>query len=96
MCPLQDCCVGGIFYLHLAKKENTAATIFDKLRFDARHNALTLSFDAGFGVLVKQVLYFDRYTRLLAPELDVTQDQRLSVLNAQSDALNDAVDCMDI
>ena len=49
-----------------------------------------------FGVLVKQVLYFDRYTRLLAPELDVTQDQRLSVLNAQSDALNDAVDCMDI
>ena len=27
---------------------------FDKLRFDARHNALTLSFDAGFGVLVKK------------------------------------------
>jgi hypothetical protein len=25
----------------------------------------------------KQVLYFDRYTRLLAPELDVLSDQRL-------------------
>ena len=34
-----------------------------------------------FGVLLKQVLYFDRYTRLLAPELDVTTDDRLSVLS---------------
>ena len=48
-----------------------------------------------FGVLVKQVLYFDRYTRLLAPELDITQDDRLSVLSANDrgrDALSDAVD----
>ena len=36
-----------------------------------------------FGVLLKQVLYFDRYTRLLAPELDVTTDDRLSVLSSR-------------
>merc|ERR1712070_1096577 len=32
-----------------------------------------------FGILLKQVLYFDRYTRLLAPELDVLSDERLSI-----------------
>lgn len=30
-----------------------------------------------FGILLKQVLYFDRYTRLLAPEVDVLSDDRL-------------------
>lgn len=30
-----------------------------------------------FGLLIKQALYFDRYTRLLAPELDVMSDQRV-------------------
>jgi aarF domain-containing kinase len=30
-----------------------------------------------FGLLIKQALYFDRYTRLLAPELDVMTDDRV-------------------
>lgn len=32
-----------------------------------------------FGLLVKQMLYFDRYVRLLAPELQVLQDSRVSL-----------------
>jgi len=34
-----------------------------------------------FGLLVKQALYFDRYTRLLAPDVDVLRDDRLQFLN---------------
>lgn len=30
-----------------------------------------------FGLLIKQALYFDRYTKLLAPELDVMTDDRV-------------------
>mmetsp|Transcript_5107 Transcript_5107/g.9735 ORF Transcript_5107/g.9735 Transcript_5107/m.9735 type:complete len:595 (+) Transcript_5107:2-1786(+) len=30
-----------------------------------------------FGLLVKQALYFDRYTKLLAPQLDVMNDDRI-------------------
>ena len=32
-----------------------------------------------FGLLVKQALYFDRYTKLLAPELDVLSDDRIDL-----------------
>lgn len=32
-----------------------------------------------FGLLVKQALYFDRYTKALAPELDVLADDRISL-----------------
>lgn len=32
-----------------------------------------------FGLLVKQVLYFDRYVRLLAPELQVMEDSRVTL-----------------
>lgn len=37
-----------------------------------------------FGILLKQVLYFDRYTRLLAPELDFMEDDRLESLRSAS------------
>merc|ERR1712025_754745 len=30
-----------------------------------------------FGLLVKQALYFDRYTKLLAPDLDLVRDDRV-------------------
>ena len=38
-----------------------------------------IRFPREFALLVKQVLYFDRYTRLLAPDLDVLNDERLSM-----------------
>ena len=36
-----------------------------------------IRFPREFALLVKQVLYFDRYTRLLAPDLDILADERL-------------------
>ena len=41
-----------------------------------------IRFPREFALLVKQVLYFDRYTRLLAPDLDVLSDERLSMNRA--------------
>jgi len=37
-----------------------------------------------FGLLVKQSLYFDRYLKILAPELDVVSDARVSGLGERS------------
>lgn len=38
-----------------------------------------IRFPREFALLIKQVLYFDRYTSLLAPELDVLNDERLAM-----------------
>lgn len=38
-----------------------------------------IRFPRAFALLVKQVLYFDRYTRILAPGLDVLSDERLTM-----------------
>jgi len=38
-----------------------------------------IRFPREFALLIKQVLYFDRYTSLLAPGLDVLNDERLSM-----------------
>jgi len=40
-----------------------------------------IRFPREFALLLKQVLYFDRYTKLLAPDLDVLADERLSAMN---------------
>ena len=45
-----------------------------------------IRFPREFALLVKQVLYFDRYTRLLAPGLDVLNDERLSMNRSPSAA----------
>ncbi|KAF5177514.1 Abc1 family protein [Thalictrum thalictroides] len=38
-----------------------------------------LRFPREFALLMKQLLYFDRYTRLLAPNLNMLQDDRISI-----------------
>ena len=38
-----------------------------------------LRFPREFGLLIKQLLYFDRYTRLLAPTLNVLDDSRVRI-----------------
>jgi aarF domain-containing kinase len=38
-----------------------------------------IKFPREFGLLIKQLLYFDRYTRLLAPELQVLRDDRINI-----------------
>ncbi|CAN0322157.1 unnamed protein product, partial [Ectocarpus sp. 12 AP-2014] len=45
----------------------------------AENNGLKLPRE--FGMLIKQALYFDRYTRLLAPELDPLRDDRVTLPN---------------
>ena len=37
-----------------------------------------IRFPREFGLLLKQLLYFDRYTRLLAPKLSVLSDDRIT------------------
>lgn len=36
-----------------------------------------IRFPRELGMLLKQLLYFDRYTRILAPELSVLDDDRI-------------------
>ncbi|KAC9300721.1 hypothetical protein E3N88_46021 [Mikania micrantha] len=38
-----------------------------------------LRFPREFALLMKQLLYFDRYTRLLAPDMNMLQDQRITI-----------------
>ncbi|WZY80061.1 hypothetical protein YC2023_026445 [Brassica napus] len=40
-----------------------------------------LKFPREFALLMKQLLYFDRYTRLLAPNMNMLQDERISVVS---------------
>jgi len=57
-----------------------------------------IRFPREFALLVKQVLYFDRYTRLLAPELDILSDERLSINRppAPSKDTGDATPVVDV
>ncbi len=32
-----------------------------------------------FGLLIKQMLYFDRYVKALAPQMDLIRDQKLYI-----------------
>merc|ERR1711865_933294 len=38
-----------------------------------------------FGLLVKQSLYFDRYLKILAPEIDVMNDARVSGIGGEEE-----------
>ncbi|XP_072998205.1 uncharacterized aarF domain-containing protein kinase At5g05200, chloroplastic [Typha latifolia] len=40
-----------------------------------------LRFPREFALLMKQLLYFDRYTRLLAPNMNMLQDQRIMIVS---------------
>lgn len=47
-----------------------------------------LKFPREFALLLKQLLYFDRYTRLLAPNMNMLQDQRITIVsNRRSSSL---------
>ncbi|KAK9124780.1 hypothetical protein Sjap_014382 [Stephania japonica] len=75
-----------------ARNSNTSATaVSANVVVDERQmNALFLDvvrvsesyglrFPREFALLMKQLLYFDRYTRLLAPNLNMLQDQRITI-----------------
>ena len=41
-----------------------------------------VKFPREFGLLLKQILYFDRYVRLLAPEIEVVSDERVAFMDS--------------
>lgn len=43
-----------------------------------------LKFPREFALLMKQLLYFDRYTRLLAPNMNMLRDERISIVSNSS------------
>ncbi|KAE8648057.1 uncharacterized aarF domain-containing protein kinase At5g05200, chloroplastic [Cucumis sativus] len=49
-----------------------------------------LRFPREFALLMKQLLYFDRYTRLLAPDMNMLQDQRISIVSNRRNKYKDS------
>jgi len=47
-----------------------------------------LKFPREFGLLLKQLLYFDRYVRILAPEMQVLSDQRIQLIRDDDDSFS--------
>ncbi|KAJ7536641.1 hypothetical protein O6H91_12G076000 [Diphasiastrum complanatum] len=52
------------------------ALLLDVIRVS---EAYGIRFPREFGLLLKQLLYFDRYTRLLAPDLNILKDKRIAI-----------------
>ncbi|CAN1297513.1 Uncharacterized aarF domain-containing protein kinase At5g05200, chloroplastic [Linum perenne] len=48
-----------------------------------------LRFPREFALLLKQLLYFDRYTRLLAPNMNMLQDQRVTIVSNRGNRYRD-------
>ena len=51
--------------------------LLDIVAVGERHG---IRFPRAFALLVKQVLYFDRYIKILAPDLNMFDDGRLDLL----------------
>jgi predicted unusual protein kinase regulating ubiquinone biosynthesis (AarF/ABC1/UbiB family) len=64
---------------HADETENDVNHILmDMVKIGESHG---LHFPREFALLLKQFLYFDRYVHILAPEMDVFMDERLSMLH---------------
>eukprot|EP00879_Flechtneria_rotunda_P019287 GHRR01020255.1.p1 GENE.GHRR01020255.1~~GHRR01020255.1.p1 ORF type:complete len:220 (+),score=78.85 GHRR01020255.1:487-1146(+) len=59
--------------------------LLDLVAIGERHG---IRFPREFGLFVKQLLYFDRYTRILAPELRVFDDQRVNWRSAAASSFS--------
>ena len=55
-------------------------------------NTHGIRFPREFGLLLKQLLYFDRYTQLLAPSLSVLNDDRVKIRQTPGPVVLDADD----
>ncbi|KAF6143020.1 hypothetical protein GIB67_041088 [Kingdonia uniflora] len=73
-----------------ARGSDTSATAVSAVFDERQMNALFidvvrvsesygLRFPREFALLMKQLLYFDRYTRLLAPNMNMLRDQRITI-----------------
>jgi predicted unusual protein kinase regulating ubiquinone biosynthesis (AarF/ABC1/UbiB family) len=61
------------------KESEIDETRMNRIMFDiadvSKRNGLKIPRE--FGLLIKQMLYFDRYVKILAPEMDLIKDQNL-------------------
>ena len=57
-------------FLHLSFA--SSRLFLNLVRIGEKHG---VKFPREFGLFLKQILYFDRYTRILAPSLQVTWDE---------------------
>ncbi|KAL2897948.1 hypothetical protein RDABS01_039730 [Bienertia sinuspersici] len=62
----------------LADERQMNALFLDLVRVSESYG---LKFPREFALLLKQLLYFDRYTRLLAPNMNMMQDQRITIVS---------------
>ena len=66
--------------LHTSRQLHTA-TWLQIVEIGDKHG---IRFPREFGMLLKQLLYFDRYTQLLAPSLSVLNDDRVNINQPQA------------
>lgn len=67
---------GGVSASVAADDVSVNRFLIDLVRVGENHG---IRFPREFALLVKQILYFDRYTRLLAPTLKVFDDNRINL-----------------
>ena len=73
---------GGVAAASLSVDEDEITSMLLEIVQVTEDNGLKLPRE--FGLLVKQSLYFDRYLKILAPGLDVMQDDRVGGLSSSS------------
>lgn len=67
----------SIVYNMHSNEDDINSILMELVRIGEEHG---LHFPREFALLLKQFLYFDRYVHILAPELDMFMDERLSML----------------
>ena len=60
-------------------QQQVSQLVFDITRVGDENG---IKFPSEFGLLLKQILYFDRYVRLLAPDVEVVSEERVSFMNS--------------
>ncbi|BES68985.1 AarF/UbiB family protein [Marinobacter nanhaiticus D15-8W] len=65
-------------YLAEEAEDEVNNILMDMVKIGEQHG---LHFPREFALLIKQFLYFDRYVHILAPEMDMFMDERLTMLH---------------
>jgi len=77
---VEEDAVGGAARAAVSVDQQQVAQLAADLLVAAEENKIKLP--KAFGILIKQLIYFDRYVQLLAPDLDVIDDDRMAFVDA--------------
>ena len=77
---IEEDTVGGAARAAVSVDQQQVAQLASDLLVAAEENKIKLP--KAFGILIKQLIYFDRYVQLLAPDLDVIDDDRMAFVDA--------------